>query len=245
MAITTIGGIPRRKPGICNSARRSPCASTPDRRSSATGVGTRVSKYRPGGSKTDVFSLKSRPLAWRGASDGVVGRVLRRLGPPCPGERYLSGAFWLLTVGIGLPLWVLVATVYTVGQTQVKVRSGPFRWRIPVKAITRITPSTQRLASPALSSARLCIDYAGHRGQRSVQISLADPDAFLPGGRRPSAMRMNFLARYAESPLGIFTASPQIPETKPMVMPHPGFSAPAEVQQTALATVRTNALFKT
>lgn len=79
-------------------------------------------------------------------------------------------------LGAGLPVWVVVSTRYTLGQGLLIVQSGPFKWRIPVAEITRITPSSNPISSPALSLDRLRIDYG--RG-KSLLISPRDKDQFI------------------------------------------------------------------
>ena len=79
-------------------------------------------------------------------------------------------------IGAGLPLWLLLSTHYTLGHGQLVVRSGPFKWRIPVAEITSITPTSNLLSSPALSLDRLRIDYG--RG-KSVMISPRDKEQFV------------------------------------------------------------------
>jgi hypothetical protein len=93
-------------------------------------------------------------------------------GPP--------GAWWVLlpTVGLGagLPLWLLLGTRYTLEPTQLLIRSGPFRWRVPVADITRITPTSNPLSSPALSLDRLRIEFG--RGS-AIMVSPRDKERFL------------------------------------------------------------------
>jgi len=79
-------------------------------------------------------------------------------------------------VGVGLPLWLLVSTRYTLESTQLVVRSGPFTWRIRLADITAITPSSNPMSSPALSLDRLRIDHG--RGQ-SLLISPVDQSRFI------------------------------------------------------------------
>ena len=84
----------------------------------------------------------------------------------------------MLTAGLGivLPLWLLLGTNYTLEPTQLLVKSGPFKWRVPVADITSITPTSNPLASPALSLDRLRIDY----GRSSfIIISPRDKDQFI------------------------------------------------------------------
>lgn len=78
-------------------------------------------------------------------------------------------------IGVGLPLWLLFRTGYTLEPTQLRVRSGPFSWKVPLADIRSITPTRNPLSSPALSLDRLMIEHA--RGR--VMISPADKEGFL------------------------------------------------------------------
>jgi hypothetical protein len=80
-----------------------------------------------------------------------------------------------LLLGAGLPLW-LMNTRYVLSDTTLLVRSGPFRWVIPLRDIEQITATSNPLSSPALSLDRLRIDYS--RG-RSVMISPLRKTEFL------------------------------------------------------------------
>jgi len=66
-------------------------------------------------------------------------------------------------IGVGLPLWTLLTTRYTIDGTSLRVRSGPFRWTIPIQDIRLITPTRDPTSSPALSLDRLRIEYSGGR----------------------------------------------------------------------------------
>jgi hypothetical protein len=79
-------------------------------------------------------------------------------------------------IGVGLPIWILRSTSYTLAGTELLVRSGPFRRRLAIADIVSITPTTNPLSSPALSLDRLRID---ERGGRSTMISPANRAAFL------------------------------------------------------------------
>lgn len=92
---------------------------------------------------------------------------------------------WLLLlvlggVGVGLPLWLLLATDYKVDQRDLRIRCGPVRQRIPVADIRSVAPSRSLLSSPALSLDRLCIRY-GRTGkvQGEVLVSPKDKQAFV------------------------------------------------------------------
>lgn len=82
----------------------------------------------------------------------------------------------LLLVSVGLPVWVLRATSYTFGATDLDVRCGPFAWRIPLREIRAVTPTRNPLSSPALSLDRLRIDYGR---MSSMMISPEDKEGFM------------------------------------------------------------------
>jgi hypothetical protein len=85
-------------------------------------------------------------------------------------------AAFVAGVGVGLPLWLLLSTHYTLGHGQLVVRSGPFKWYISLTDITGITPTSNPLSSPALSLDRLRIDYG--RG-KSLMISPRNKEEFI------------------------------------------------------------------
>lgn len=88
--------------------------------------------------------------------------------------------------GVGLPIWILRSTSYTLTGPELLVRSGPFRRRVAIADIASITPTTNPLSSPALSLDRLRIEV---RGARPILISPADKAGFLAEleGRRTAA----------------------------------------------------------
>ena len=79
-------------------------------------------------------------------------------------------------IGVGLPLWLLLSTRYTLEPRRLVVQSGPFKWHIAVADITSITPSSNPLSSPALSLDRLRIDYGR---SSSLMISPRNKDQFV------------------------------------------------------------------
>lgn len=82
----------------------------------------------------------------------------------------------IIAIGTVLPVWTLASTIYMVESEALLIRSGPFRWRIPVSSITRIEPSDSVLSGPALSLTRLRVEYG--TGQ-SILISPTDRQGFL------------------------------------------------------------------
>jgi len=90
-------------------------------------------------------------------------------------------AKWLIGVpiillGAVLPLWLLVSTNYRITDQNLLIRSGPFRWRIPIREIRSVRPTRNARSSPALSLDRLLITYGC--GQ-SCMISPSDKEGFL------------------------------------------------------------------
>jgi len=85
-------------------------------------------------------------------------------------------ALIIAAAGMGIPLWLLLATRYIITEDQLLVRSGPFRWRIPISEISGITSTYSPFSSPALSIRRLRIEYGDHK---SVLISPRDRDNFI------------------------------------------------------------------
>ncbi|MGX5913241.1 PH domain-containing protein [Aliidiomarina sp. Khilg15.8] len=79
-------------------------------------------------------------------------------------------------LGVILPVWLLAGTGYVLHSEQLVVHAGPFRWRVPLKDITSITPTRNPLASPALSLDRLRIEY-GHG--KWVMISPRDKEQLM------------------------------------------------------------------
>ena len=79
-------------------------------------------------------------------------------------------------VSIGLPIWLALSTVYEIRDTDLLVRSGPFRWKINLEDIRSIQPSHSLISSPALSLDRLEIRYGS--GQ-VILISPKDHAAFI------------------------------------------------------------------
>ena len=104
---------------------------------------------------------------------GVVGAVSALVAG---GQKVLWVALPPFIFGAGLPVWVLLSTRYTLDGDFLIVRSGPFKWKIPVAEITNIRPTRNPLSSPALSLDRLRIDYGSGR---SIMVSPEDKDKFI------------------------------------------------------------------
>jgi membrane protein YdbS with pleckstrin-like domain len=93
--------------------------------------------------------------------------------PPLPAGLIAVGVEALV---LGLILWTFRSTLYQVTDRELIVRSGPFRWTIPISDVESVRPSRSPLSSPALSLDRLEIRYAGGR---MLMISPKDREGFL------------------------------------------------------------------
>jgi hypothetical protein len=93
---------------------------------------------------------------------------------------YTPNAAWnaLLIGGPGvvIPLLAVFTLRYTIDGNELIVRTGPLRWRILISEISAITPTHDPIASPAMSLARLRIEYGN---KKSVLISPRDKEGFL------------------------------------------------------------------
>lgn len=94
--------------------------------------------------------------------------------PPMPASSW-AVAVAVSVFALGLPVWLFVSTVYIVSEDELLIRSGPFRWRIPLQEITSVEPSRSLLSSPALSIDRLKIRY---KNNRMVLVSPKDKAGF-------------------------------------------------------------------
>lgn len=110
----------------------------------------------------------------------LIGAVIISLAAAFATLQRASGAALLpviiIAIGVVLPIWTLASTIYMIENEALLIRSGPFRWRIPVSSITRVEPSNSVLSGPALSLTRLRVEYG--TGQ-SILISPADRQGFL------------------------------------------------------------------
>jgi hypothetical protein len=75
----------------------------------------------------------------------------------------------------GFTIWVVYGTRYGFSRDRLVIRSGPFKWRVPLSDIDSVRPSRNPLSSPATSLDRLHVRY----GKRSVLISPEDKPGFL------------------------------------------------------------------
>ncbi len=101
----------------------------------------------------------------------------------------VSGTSWwvillqgTLLLGLGIfTLSLLTNTYYTISNESIFVRTGPFRWIIPMEEINLIEPSRKAWSSAALSLDRLYIEYGGGNDSANsgIYISPVDKARFM------------------------------------------------------------------
>jgi hypothetical protein len=129
--------------------------------------------------KDEPLVFRSKVDAWLGAiliatPILAVASILRSAIPE--GGAVVSFVALLAVLPVGLPLWLLCSTHYTLTATTLSVRCGPLSWHVPLEDIRSVQPTRNSLSSPALSLDRLRIDYG--RG-RTIMISPTDRERFL------------------------------------------------------------------
>jgi hypothetical protein len=114
-------------------------------------------------------------LLWAAALVMLLAAGNLRQAPELIALRLMRSA--LLVAMAGFVLWVLYTTRYTLTEHDLLVRSGPFRWTVPLDSITEVFPTHNPLSSPACSLDRLHIRYHGSRW--GIMISPLDKEGFL------------------------------------------------------------------
>ncbi len=91
--------------------------------------------------------------------------VLVYLGASLPGQ--LHGLAWAVRLtgfcGLGLCVWTLLGTYYTVDSTKLTAYSGPFHWTVALHDIRSVQSARDLRSSPALSLDRLRIEFGPGR----------------------------------------------------------------------------------
>jgi hypothetical protein len=82
----------------------------------------------------------------------------------------------VVLVTLVLPIWLLLDTNYTVTGEELRIHSGPFRWRIALSEVRAVSPSRSWLSSPALSLDRIRVQYGV---ARSVLVSPREKQRFV------------------------------------------------------------------
>lgn len=67
------------------------------------------------------------------------------------------GFFGLIT--IGFLLWIWFGTGYLIEDEKIKIKNGPFKWKVKIQDINSISKKKSLLATPALSVERLVLHY--------------------------------------------------------------------------------------
>src|SRR5262245_18357580 len=97
--------------------------------------------------------------------------------PPPKAVAYTVAAFSLALAGF--LAWILTSTEYDVGDGELRARSGPFRFRVPLDAIVGVRPTRNPISSPAFSLDRLQVDYQRNGRKRFFRTSPKDKERFL------------------------------------------------------------------
>lgn len=88
----------------------------------------------------------------------------------------LSIVFLLIGIVVAIP--VFISTRYIVNNNELIIRSGIFRWAIPIESIISVEPSRDLKNSPALSIDRLKINYIYNSINRDILVSPKDKQEF-------------------------------------------------------------------
>ncbi len=142
-------------------------------------------------------------LIWAGVVPCLGASLVLAAAPGSPGVRALILA--LLGTTAALMLWVLYGTHYTFAGEDLRIRSGPFRFTVPLAEITSVEPCRNPLSSPALSLDRLLIRY----GRRSILVSPEPRLEFLDMlcARATGLVRRGDRVVRADSPLAVAPGS--------------------------------------
>jgi hypothetical protein len=122
---------------------------------------------------------RSKVDTWLGVILGAVPSLLvviiwKLLHEPVQGKWFVILPVFF--IGICLPFSLLAYTNYTITAKSLSIRSGLFKWEIPLKEISTIEPTNDPLSSPALSLDRLRIEYAQGK---SILISPINKAEFI------------------------------------------------------------------
>ncbi len=127
-------------------------------------------------SRVDSWLVAIGPLAGLTAVTVVAG-----VGVPFflnTGAKPLGLAVLTITLAFTfvLPMWLVLDTNYTLTADELRIRNGPFRWRIALSEVREVSPSRSWMSSPALSLDRLCIR---HGSGRSILVSPREKQRFI------------------------------------------------------------------
>jgi len=115
-------------------------------------------------------------IAWGVFPGTLVLLLIQQFRDPIPWMTWFLTAFLPILLSAGFTLWIWFGTGYTITETHLIIRSAFFSWRYPLAEITRVRPTRNPLASPALSLNRL--EIRTRKGLCPL-ISPADREGFL------------------------------------------------------------------
>jgi hypothetical protein len=128
------------------------------------------------------LKFRSKKDAWLGAvlwiavAGALAAAATAVLGAgPMPARLALGLAFVAVPV---LVLWVWYGTNYRLGDRELRIRSGPFRFRVELATIREVRPSRNPLSGPALSLDRLFL-RTGEGSFAGILVSPEPREAFL------------------------------------------------------------------
>ena len=108
------------------------------------------------------------------AALGALAACAVLLAAPVPRGWMVAIPLFLTTVG--LPVWLFTTTNYQFRGEELLIRSGPFKWSVPIRQVKTVSDTRNPLSSPALSLDRILIEY----GQgKSIMVSPKDRQGFL------------------------------------------------------------------
>ena len=102
----------------------------------------------------------------------VIGKIVVAAGDPL--ESTITIIACLLAIALIVSL--MLATYYVVDRGTLIIRSGPFRFKVPVNQIKSVRATRSLLSSPAMSLDRLLIRYGK---KRRIMVSPEDKTGFL------------------------------------------------------------------
>lgn len=112
-------------------------------------------------------------VLWVAATACVAAGVFNLTG--AAGTIVKAVVLIVLSGAAALMLWVLYGTNYWLSGEMLDIRSGPFRFCVPLGEVISVEPSRNPLSSPACSLDRLLIRY----GRKQIMVSPKDRLEFL------------------------------------------------------------------
>ena len=114
-----------------------------------------------------VLLLSTAGMVWAGVAVWISMESL-----------VFRASYALIMLGSAALVGSLVyATNYRLTSEDLLIRSGPFRWRVPIESIEEVVPSRSVLSGPSLSLDRLQVKY--RKSTWGVLISPEEKDDFL------------------------------------------------------------------